>query len=121
MVVSHVGETEKGVVTFAVDLDRGLFDDAIHRLFELSVFRLDLDRGIKILCHFVSGEADEACVELEAQVWLESDVDLLLRFGIDHAFMIIELKAAVKDLLDLGCFLALSTIALGLHHFQFDV
>ena len=35
--------------------------------------------------------------------------------------MIIELKAAVKDLLDLGCFLALSTIALGLHHFQFDV
>ena len=102
-------------------MDRGLLDDAIHRLFELSVFRLDLDRGIKILCHFVSGEADEACVELESQVWLESDVDLLLRFGIDHAFMIIELKAAVKDLLDLGCFLALSTIALGLHHFQFDV
>ena len=78
-----------------MDLDRGLLDVAVHRLFKLSVFRLDLDRGIKILCHFVSGEAYEACVELEAQVWLKGDVYLLLRFGIDYAFMIIELEAAV--------------------------
>ena len=76
-------------------MDRGLLDVAVHWLFELSVFRLDLNRGIKILCHFVSGEAHEARVELEAQVWLKGDVDLLLRFGIDHTFMIIELEAAV--------------------------
>ena len=37
--------------------------------------------------------------------------------------MVIELKAAVKDLLDLGCLLALtlSPLTLCLHHFQLDV
>ena len=78
-----------------MDLDRGLLDVAVHRLFELSVLRLELDRGTKILCHFVGGEAYEARVELEAQVRLKGDVDLLLRFGINHTFMVIELEAAV--------------------------
>ena len=121
LVVAYVCEAKKRVITFAVDLNRGLLDVAIHRLIELSVFLLLLDRGIEILCHLVGGEAYKASVELEAKVRLESDVDLLFRFGINHTFMIIKFKAAIKNLLDLSCLLALSTIALGLHHFQFDV
>ena len=58
---------------------------------------------------------------MESKIRLECDVDLLLRFGINHALMIIELETVVKDLLDLGCLFTLSTITLGLHHFQFDV
>ena len=61
-----------------MDLDRGFLDVAAHRLFELSVFLLDLDRCTKILRHFVGGETDETRVELEAEGRLESDVDLLL-------------------------------------------
>ena len=61
-----------------------------------------LDRIKKVLGHLVASYADEAGVKFETLIRLEGDVDLFLGLSIHDACMTVELKALIKDLVDLS-------------------
>ena len=68
---------------------------ALNGLLDDSVSLLDLDRGAEILCHLLTGNADEIRGKIEAQVRFECNVDLLLGSSIDNALVIVEFEAVV--------------------------
>ena len=121
LVVADVGESQERIVTFAVNLDLSLLDVTLEGL-PHSVSCLMLHLSSQFLGHLLSGDAHQGRLELEAEAGFESNVDLLLRLGVDDTFMVVELEAAVEDLLHvLGVSRRATLISIRLHHLELDV
>lgn len=82
---------------------------------------LQLERGAKIFCHFLSGDAYKTGFKLEAYTWHKSDVYLFLGLSIDDALMVVELEAGVHDFLHFCSILICIFITCCLLHLELDV
>jgi len=81
-----------------------------------------VDTSRQVLAHLFASNTDQLDVEIKSQIRLESDVDLLLRLGVDDALGVVKAETFIEDLLYLALRHSVLVIALtALHHLQLDV
>ncbi len=71
LLVSHISDSKKWVITHGFDFDETLFHDVFSLLGLSCIWR-------KFLGHLLSSDTDQVDVKVKAKSGLESDVDLFL-------------------------------------------
>lgn len=100
-----------------MDLNLRLFDNSCRASLRNSLGRpLNLDRLLEFFAHFLAGNTNERSLKFEALRRSERNVDLLLGFGVDNAFVVVKSEALVEDLLNFGYLLLTHALFARLRH-----